>query len=1047
MNFHRRIPSLGNILLVALFSVSVGVRAETVWNVVDDLGVVPSAAKPGVDAAIGTATSWLAANPSETLVLYFPPGVYEFSHPDGRGIDLNGATNLVFRGAGTEQTELIFGDFTNICIFVGSSRNVVFEQMHVTRTGLYTTQGEVVSAENGHIQFQVHEGFPDPVWLFNAGSAADYERTLLEFRGSDLSPEYAPEADKIKLADLTALGGGLFDAEMESASQAHNLLPGDRVALKSKCGHQTFRILGSDDCVLQDLKITRASGNPIRMPYGGNNLTVRRVVIDRAPPINGRTPFFSGPGGGIQLYAGEGGSLVEECVIIGTADDGIGIFSDDIENLSTNTVIRRNVVMDNQARGILITQTDGGICENNTLIRNHDTSFRIKVENSGGITNAGSAAVKNWVFRNNTLIDPWTAATFKFDTELPGGLHDNVSISSNLILRASKNNNVVQIDNAEDVVIEGNEIVSFSAEQDIQKWGASDALIRVEMASTVSGSNNTYFGTLLGRSVLDNQDPGAVVSVDWSKNTHRIFSATADTYVDESSPSANFGSSPVLSTSLTAGSNRMALVKFTVSGIAADRPVLSAKLRFMGADIYRPVEQPQLFACEDTSWSETGVRWGNRPAVGALLGSDPRKCAAGNRIEFNVSAVVTNNGVYAFYLHHGTGGESGYASRENELFLPPQLWVEIEPLPPVDPILAVQYTGVENSAAINPVRPFDVNVATNKTYFFDDQTPLFAADPAEGQRFYGGMISRVTSGVGTSPGVLINTGGRLVCLEDSTDGQAECFVDAFYLWDKADFQNGAENERLMFGDTAASSLAVDLFRNDGDARFVIRDGKTYYVSSIEMNEGEDQILTGETGALWAPWNPAGTGFATLPTGGFSPMIFSNVTAVGIVSVNVYRSSSRSARLILYNNEATGPGFTANLIPVEQAGFPKWEYEYGLEEGDFGDDDGDGVLNVHEYALGGDPTNAADTGFVPVFEIAEETADIMEYIYLRRRDYLEIGLIYELRHAPELLSADWVDDGFIPAGTGIVDAEFEAVTNRISTEAQGRFIRLRIGTGP
>jgi hypothetical protein len=126
-----------------------------------------------------------------------------------------------------------------------------------------------------------------------------------------------------------------------------------------------------------------------------------------------------------------------------------------------------------------------------------------------------NAAVRNWVIRNNTMVQPWTAAVIKLAPGPVGsGVHDNIDIESNLFIQASKNNNILQIDQAGAVRINGNEIRSFSDEEDAVLWGASDALVQVAEALTVSGTNNTYSGTLT-RPELEVLGTNAVVDLSW----------------------------------------------------------------------------------------------------------------------------------------------------------------------------------------------------------------------------------------------------------------------------------------------------------------------------------------------------------------------------------------------------------------------------------------------------------------------------------------------------------------------------------------------------
>jgi hypothetical protein len=108
-------------------------------------------------------------------------------------------------------------------------------------------------------------------------------------------------------------------------------------------------------------------------------------------------------------------------------------------------------------------------------------------------------------------------------------------------------------------------------------------------------------------------------------------------------------------------------------------------------------------------------------------------------------------------------------------------------------------------------------------------------------------------------------------------------------------------------------------------------------------------------------------------------------------------------------------------------------------------DGDTAGNLYEYGLGGDPTNAADIGHRPAHATTTggET-HFVEYIYARRIGS-ESDLDYYLELATDLPSGNWTNSGYteLPV-TEPIDAEFEAVTNRINTASQSNaFIRLNI----
>ncbi len=139
-------------------------------------------------------------------------------------------------------------------------------------------------------------------------------------------------------------------------------------------------------------------------------------------------------------------------------------------------------------------------------------------------------------------------------------------------------------------------------------------------------------------------------------------------------------------------------------------------------------------------------------------------------------------------------------------------------------------------------------------------------------------------------------------------------------------------------------------------------------------------------------------------------------------------------------------YVRTATPIET-----WRVEYFGKTDDADDGantanpDNDPVANLAEYALGGNPTNASDIGYLPMAGTVDEGGtNFFEYIYPRR-----IGssseLAYFLETCSNLLSNDWTVASYreLPT-TGTMDAEFEAVTNRIDTTGKpNEFVRLSI----
>lgn len=488
---------------------------EIVRNVVTYYGVDPADSKLGVAFALSDAEAYLVANPEDTLVLYFPANTYDFHNTTGEGIKISNFTsgNLVLRGDGPDLTHLVFHEQGDHAIAVFNSDYLTIEQMHITRPQISTTQGEVVSVAPGEVVFNVHSGFPDPVDYFYQGLGRG-ELTLLPFDGSDpLDPKYHPVSEKIKLMDMIDLGSGQYRAVLKNANTLPALVAGDWVALKSKNGGQGIRVVNGSHLLLQQLRFTNHFGTPIRLKNEEAPI-VRFVNIDRRGPVNGRVPCFSGPGGGIQLNTASTAAIVHDCTVVGTADDGIAIFSSDSENLTSGAIVEGNTVRDNQARAILITQSINGVCRNNTIIRSEKSSIQIKMNE--GAEGVPSASVQDWKIVNNTIIEKAFNEAIGFDAEkVADGKHNNVEIAYNTFIDASPVNHIIKVDHVDTVMIHDNVVQSFRAPADADNSaGTTNAFVYVKNGLSVTGSGNKYLEAT-ARADWEKQVAEDLVSVVW----------------------------------------------------------------------------------------------------------------------------------------------------------------------------------------------------------------------------------------------------------------------------------------------------------------------------------------------------------------------------------------------------------------------------------------------------------------------------------------------------------------------------------------------------
>jgi endoglucanase len=91
---------------------------------------------------------------------------------------------------------------------------------------------------------------------------------------------------------------------------------------------------------------------------------------------------------------------------------------------------------------------------------------------------------------------------------------------------------------------------------------------------------------------------------------------TADAYVrDGTSAATNFGTATMLNVKLnTSGFNRDSYLKFDLSSASS---ISNATLKFFATSSEGTAITIAAFPVSNTSWTETGITWNNKPALGA----------------------------------------------------------------------------------------------------------------------------------------------------------------------------------------------------------------------------------------------------------------------------------------------------------------------------------------------------------------------------------------------------------------------------------------------
>ena len=151
----------------------------------------------------------------------------------------------------------------------------------------------------------------------------------------------------------------------------------------------------------------------------------------------------------------------------------------------------------------------------------------------------------------------------------------------------------------------------------------------------------------------------------------------------------------------------------------------------------------------------------------------------------------------------------------------------------------------------------------------------------------------------------------------------------------------------------------------------------------------------------------------------------------------FRIASTGAGVFFDNVGITGS------VDGADPGYDTWALRYNLQESQTGDDDKDGLINLYEYGLGGDPTNALDQGTAPTIEIAEVGgSNVLTYIYPQLSDP-NAGLAYSVELTTDLVFGTWTNDGYTVTGTNITKGTLDFVTNVTSATEEQKFINLKI----
>jgi acid phosphatase type 7 len=199
--------------------------------------------------------------------------------------------------------------------------------------------------------------------------------------------------------------------------------------------------------------------------------------------------------------------------------------------------------------------------------------------------------------------------------------------------------------------------------------------------------------------------------VDPLPTTAFTFSPIADAYVNQSSPTTNYGTSTQLRTD---GSPLVrSYMRFDVRNLAgrvarATLRVYASSALSVGYDVR---------ALTGGIWSESTINYNNAPAFGSALGGSG-SVLAGGWTNVDITSLITGDGIYDIALTSASGTALSLASREAAAANQPQLIVEV-----IDPTATPSQTDTATSSPTETASSTAAQTDTSTPTDPDTDTP------------------------------------------------------------------------------------------------------------------------------------------------------------------------------------------------------------------------------------------------------------------------------------------------------------------------------------
>lgn len=357
----------------------------------------------------------------------------------------------------------------------------------------------------------------------------------------------------------------------------------------------------------------------------------------------------------------------------------------------------------------------------------------------------------------------------------------------------------------------------------------------------------------------------------------------------------------------------------------------------------------------------------------------------------------------------------------------------------------------------------DINVPGStdlRAQYGFNNTPADNAGGAAGQLFgtpvYGdGLFERAIDLDGTDDYVKLRT--------DIVNGLTDMTIAARVFWDGGnawqricDFGNNTTQYLVITPKSGANTLRFTITTNGNAA------GAEQILDGPVLPVGEwthvAVTLQGNTGTLYVNGAAVDTETVTIKPANFSPTL----NYIGKSQYNDPYFNGRIDDFRIYNRGLSAAEVSALAVPPPPVIVPDPSYEawaqaiaFPAGEGDAEDDpDGDGVVNLLEYLIGGDPLAAGVQGLPAAVvktgtQLGGSTVAGKHYLSLSARVKKVrpgVGLVPEGASSLDGLALPAAANQMVQAGLPVADGEYETITWYYSTAIEDGatgFIRLRV----